>query len=466
MSKIAKIERITYRGWGYSLEVEEDESFVANGIVVHNCEEGVNPEAKFSVISKAFNGPIATETYQGIPLIKRRFQKVTVRDDPEMREQYPKTYQYLDFQGGKFTAAQSSDSELNDVRFVEYATVHNKADRDSGELDDIAEDEVVRLGKEFKALDEPDKDKYLVKRLLQKGFSQPYYLLHGDSEEVQKQLPAKSVACVVTSPSYWGPRMAGLSVGELGGESEVTPYINKLVAVFDETRRVLKDDGSLWVILGNGGHGSPTLDVPLLFRDAMQKVGWVMQARRVWDKGSISATTEFVTKDSLFHFTKGEVCYEDVSKPLAGVIRLDPITTPGSRFRQFPPELAEMLILRSCPPGEMVLDPFVGTGVMLEAARNLGRPGIGIDINSKELDIAAKRIGVMGAYGGMIQKEASGLSETDLAKTLRSDVNVVDLMKYFSCFRNLFSMYHDTGGLDVVLYDPIKGEVILAEDDD
>ncbi len=53
MSKIVKIERIPYKGWLYGIEVDEDESFVANGIVVHNCEEGVNQDAKFDIISKS-----------------------------------------------------------------------------------------------------------------------------------------------------------------------------------------------------------------------------------------------------------------------------------------------------------------------------------------------------------------------------------------------------------------------------
>ncbi len=53
MAKIVKIEQVPYRGWVYGIDVAEDESFVANGIVVHNCQEGVNQDAKFDIIKKA-----------------------------------------------------------------------------------------------------------------------------------------------------------------------------------------------------------------------------------------------------------------------------------------------------------------------------------------------------------------------------------------------------------------------------
>lgn len=53
MARVVSVEKVDYAGWVYAVEVEEDESFVANGVVVHNCEEGVNPKANLSIISKA-----------------------------------------------------------------------------------------------------------------------------------------------------------------------------------------------------------------------------------------------------------------------------------------------------------------------------------------------------------------------------------------------------------------------------
>ena len=65
MPRVTSIECVPYEGWLYSLEVEEDHSFIANGLVVHNCETPVNQDAKFTVISKSFDeaGEFAQSAY-------------------------------------------------------------------------------------------------------------------------------------------------------------------------------------------------------------------------------------------------------------------------------------------------------------------------------------------------------------------------------------------------------------------
>jgi hypothetical protein len=55
MPKVLSVERVPYEGWLYSLDVDEDRSFVANGLVVHNCSTPVNQDANFAVLSKAFD---------------------------------------------------------------------------------------------------------------------------------------------------------------------------------------------------------------------------------------------------------------------------------------------------------------------------------------------------------------------------------------------------------------------------
>lgn len=75
-------------------------------------------------------------------------------------------------------------------------------------------------------------------------------LLHGDCLEVLKKLPDQSVQTCVTSPPYWGLRDYGVS-GQLGLEKTPEEYVANMVAVFREVRRVLKDDGTLWLNLGD-----------------------------------------------------------------------------------------------------------------------------------------------------------------------------------------------------------------------
>jgi DNA modification methylase len=75
-------------------------------------------------------------------------------------------------------------------------------------------------------------------------------VLEGDCREVLASLPAGSVQCVVTSPPYFGLRDYGVA-GQIGLERTVNDYVATLVAVFSEVRRVLRDDGSLWLNLGD-----------------------------------------------------------------------------------------------------------------------------------------------------------------------------------------------------------------------
>ena len=77
----------------------------------------------------------------------------------------------------------------------------------------------------------------------------------GDALKVLKSLPDRSVNCCVTSPPYWGLRDYGMD-GQIGLEQSIHEHIDKLVEVFREVRRVLRDDGTLWVNLGDMYSGS------------------------------------------------------------------------------------------------------------------------------------------------------------------------------------------------------------------
>src|SRR5690606_21107814 len=77
-----------------------------------------------------------------------------------------------------------------------------------------------------------------------------YQLLVGDCREVRRTLPDESVHCVVTSPPYFGLRDYGVD-GQIGLEQTPDEYVAEMVAVFREARRVLRDDGTLWLNLGD-----------------------------------------------------------------------------------------------------------------------------------------------------------------------------------------------------------------------
>jgi len=80
-------------------------------------------------------------------------------------------------------------------------------------------------------------------------------ILQGDCLEVLSALPEGSAHCCVTSPPYWGLRDYGME-GQIGREETPEAYVETMVSVFRAVRRVLRDDGTLWLNLGDSYAGS------------------------------------------------------------------------------------------------------------------------------------------------------------------------------------------------------------------
>jgi len=83
-------------------------------------------------------------------------------------------------------------------------------------------------------------------------------IIQGDAKESLSKIPDRSVKCCVTSPLFWYQRDYGFD-GQLGLESTPEQFIDNLVDVFEEVRRVLSDDGSAWVEINDGYVGAATV---------------------------------------------------------------------------------------------------------------------------------------------------------------------------------------------------------------
>lgn len=81
------------------------------------------------------------------------------------------------------------------------------------------------------------------------------HIYQGDSLQVLKTFPDKSINCCVTSPPYYGLRDYGVD-GQIGNEETPEEYVSKIVAIFKEVHRVLTEDGTLWLNLGDSYAGS------------------------------------------------------------------------------------------------------------------------------------------------------------------------------------------------------------------
>jgi DNA modification methylase len=115
----------------------------------------------------------------------------------------------------------------------------------------------------------------------------------GDALERLREMPDESVQCCVTSPPYWGLRDYGVA-GQMGMESTPEEFVASMVAVFGEVRRVLRDDGTLWLNIGDSYAGSlsrtPRLKakdlvgVPWTLALALRADGWYLRRDIIWSK--------------------------------------------------------------------------------------------------------------------------------------------------------------------------------------
>jgi DNA modification methylase len=114
---------------------------------------------------------------------------------------------------------------------------------------------------------------------------------HGDVRDVLPTLDAESVQCVVTSPPYWGLRDYGVE-GQIGLEATPEQYVQTLVAVFREVRRVLRDDGTVWLNMGDS-YASSGIDTRGAYstKSTLDKGRWSPASGRQYDEQKNPVTT-------------------------------------------------------------------------------------------------------------------------------------------------------------------------------
>lgn len=308
-------------------------------------------------------------------------------------------------------------------------------------------------------------------------------VLVGDNRETLKSLPDCSVQTVVTSPPYFGLRDYGHD-DQIGLEQTPQGFIEELCKVFDEVWRVLKDDGTVWVNLGDSyagsGKGSPgnfgkdsasgearhlehrhsgivpeglkpkdLIGIPWRFAFAMQERGWYLRSDIIWHKPNPmpESVTDRPTKshEYIFLLTKSakyfydyEAIKEDAiwaDEKRAGLGRLNyrgkrqgeegtgqeafvSIVDKRNKrsvwsvnvkpykeahFATYPPELIQPCILAGSKEGDLVLDPFSGSGTTGEVALQHGRNYVGLELNPEYAKLSEKRLTeAVGMFGDVV----------------------------------------------------------------
>lgn len=258
----------------------------------------------------------------------------------------------------------------------------------------------------------------------------------GDALDVLRRLPDQSVQCVVTSPPYWGLRDYKIN-RQIGLEPTLPEFLNRLVCVFAEVRRVLRLDGLMWLNIGDGytsgnrGWRAPDkknparamntrpetpqglkpkdlLGIPWRLAFALQDDGWFLRSDIIWNKpnGMPESVKDRPTRchEFVFLLSRSEEYYynhEALMEPANGrgkrrsrrsVWNINTQPFPDAHFATFPPALVEPCILGSTREGDFVLDPFFGSGTVGLVCQKMNRKFIGIELHPDYVSIAAKRL--------------------------------------------------------------------------
>ncbi|MBM4164171.1 MAG: site-specific DNA-methyltransferase [Lentisphaerae bacterium] len=262
-------------------------------------------------------------------------------------------------------------------------------------------------------------------------------IIEGDSRLALATIPDNVFQCCVTSPPYWGLRDYGIS-GQIGAENDLDVYIADLVGIFRQVRRTLREDGTLWLNIGDSytsgdrrwrapdkknpgramSYRPPTpkglkpkdlIGVPWRLALALQADGWFLRSDIVWNKPNCQpeSVKDRPTRahEYVFLMSKSESYFYDfqaIQEPSANgagpknrrtVWNISTNGFHGAHFAVFPPELVRLCILAGSKPGGVVLDPFFGSGTIGLVCREYQRQCLGIELNPGYVKIALDRIG-------------------------------------------------------------------------
>ncbi len=131
--------------------------------------------------------------------------------------------------------------------------------------------------------------------------------ISGDALTILKQLPAETIDCCMTSPPYWNKREY-IKAG-IGLEDTHQRYIENLLAVFAQIKRVLKPTGSLWLNIGDTYLNKTLIGIP--WRVSLRMIdeqGWILRNSIIWNKvkGGLDNTQDRLRNvhENIFHFVK------------------------------------------------------------------------------------------------------------------------------------------------------------------
>ena len=263
-------------------------------------------------------------------------------------------------------------------------------------------------------------------------------VLFGDCRKTMDAFIDKAQMCV-TSPPYYGLRNYGDEENQIGLEESPEEYIQNLVEVFRKVRDNLTDDGTLWLNIGDSyynyrpGKGQALskqtvsntrqdlpdkcarrgnklkglkekdlIGIPWMLAFALRADGWYLRQDIIWNKPNPmpESVRDRCTKshEYIFLLSKSQNYYFDVYAIKEPTRRKRSVWTvnnkpyKGAHFAVFPPDLIEPCIRAGSREGDIVLDPFMGSGTTAMVAKSLNRYYMGCELHEEYGDLMQERV--------------------------------------------------------------------------
>ena len=262
-------------------------------------------------------------------------------------------------------------------------------------------------------------------------------LICGDATRAMNLLPSASVQTVLTSPPYWSLRDYHVE-DQIGCDDNLQAYINSIVTMFAALRRVLRDDGTVWLNIGDAftsgnrryrapdrknparamGVRPPTpeglkakdlIGLPWRLAFALQHDGWWLRSEVIWHKTNAhpESVRDRPTKahETIFLLSKSQDYHYDIhAVPGPGGRRLrtvwtiptEPVKRSNDHADDHPAMMPMSLAIRCLSitgtSNGIVLDPYAGAGTTLLAAEELGQRWVGVEIKSSFVDLIEQRL--------------------------------------------------------------------------
>lgn len=334
-------------------------------------------------------------------------------------------------------------------------------------------------------------------------------IIIGDSR-IMKEVDDETMDLIITSPPYWHIKDYGIP-GQIGYGQTLHEYLENIYYVWNECFRVLRKGGRFCLNIGDQFARSiiygryKVIPIHAEFINQCERIGFDFMGSIIWQKKTTMNTTGGANVMGSFPYPSNgivEIDYEfiNIFKKPGDRKKVSKDTKESSKLTKeewkeyfsghwyfggakqidheamFPDELPRRLTRMFTFIGDTLLDPFLGSGTTIKVALELGRNGIGFEINEKFLEVIKKKIGIEGSFPGFYNiniikrdKEIVNLPKIDYIPVIQNANPKIDPNKFKFKGDRLYKVTElinkDTLKLDTGLIVKLLGVKIDKEDE-